>query len=141
MYTFSIYLYSLLVRLAAFFGKTKARQLSEGQKRVWLEINTRLHQGERRVWVHCASVGEFEQGRPLIEDIHEQFPYFKIVVTFFSPSGYELRKNYAGADYVFYLPFDTARNARRFVQLINPEIVFFIKYEFWRNYLKTIKSR
>ena len=139
MYTLSIYLYSFLVRVAAFFGLTKAKRLAEGQKQVWTQMQTRLQTSERRVWIHCASLGEFEQGRPLMEDIRAQFPHFKILVTFFSPSGYELRKDYGGADYVFYLPFDTLHNAQRFVKLVNPEIIYFIKYEFWRHYLKTIK--
>jgi len=141
MYTFFIHLYSLAIRIAAFFGHVKAKRLAEGQKQVWSLIQTRLKQGEQRIWIHCASLGEFEQGRPLMEDIRAQYPHYKILLTFFSPSGYELRKDYAGADDVFYLPFDTRRNARRFVQLVHPEIVCFIKYEFWRNYMKTIKSR
>ena len=141
MYTLSIYLYSFLVRIAAFFGLTKAKRLAKGQKQVWTQIQTRLQPGERRVWIHCASLGEFEQGRPLMEDIRTQYPQYKILVTFFSPSGYELRKDYGGADYVFYLPFDTRRNARRFLKLVDPEIIYFIKYEFWRNYLKAIKRR
>jgi len=141
MYTLFIYIYIFLVRTATFFGLTKAKRLAEGQKQVWTEIQTRLQPGERRIWIHCASVGEFEQGRPLMEDIRAQFPQYKILVTFFSPSGYELRKDYSGADYVFYLPFDTPRNTRRFLYLINPEIIYFIKYEFWRNYLKTIKRQ
>lgn len=137
MYSFFIRLYSFSVRIAACFGNTKAKQLAAGQKEVWTHIRTKLQPGERRIWIHCASVGEFEQGRPLIEDIRTKFPEYKIVVTFFSPSGYELRKNYPGADYVFYLPYDTRRNARRFVELILPEKIYFIKYEFWRNYLQT----
>ena len=141
MYSFSIYCFSILVRIAAFFGNIKAKRLADGQKQVWKELKDSLQPDERRVWIHCASVGEFEQGRPLMEDIRAQFPQFKILVSFFSPSGYELRKNYNGADYVFYLPFDTRRNARRFVQLANPEIIYFVKYEFWRNYLKEIKRR
>ena len=127
--------------MAAFFGHVKAKRLFEGQKQVWTQIQTRLQQGERRIWIHCASLGEFEQGRPLMEEIRTNFPQYKILVTFFSPSGYELRKDYTGADNVFYLPFDTRRNARRFVQLVNPGIIYFIKYEFWRNYLKTIKQQ
>ena len=141
MYTLLIDLYSFAVRIAALFGHTKAKQLAEGQKQVWTQLQTSLHQGERRIWVHCASLGEFEQGRPLIEDIRAKFPQYKIVLTFFSPSGYELRKNYTGADCVCYLPFDTLRNAKRFVQFIHPEIIYFIKYEFWRNYLKVIKRQ
>ncbi len=140
MYTLSVYLYSFLVRLAACFGNTKAKQLSVGQKQVWTQILAKLQAKEQRIWIHCASVGEFEQGRPLIEDIHSKYSQYKIVVTFFSPSGYELRKNYAGADYVFYLPYDTRRNAKRFVEMVNPEKIYFIKYEFWRNYLNVIKK-
>jgi len=141
MYTFVIRLYSLIIRIAALFGHVKAKRLAEGQKQVWKRIQTRLQQGERRIWIHCASLGEFEQGRPLMEDIRAQYPHYKILLTFFSPSGYELRKDYAGADDVFYLPFDTRRNARRFVQIVHPEIICFIKYDFWHNYMKTIKNR
>ena len=141
MYTFFIYLYSFVIRIAAFFGHVKAKRLSEGQKQVWNLIQTRLKPGERRIWIHCASLGEFEQGRPLMEDIRAQLPQYRILVTFFSPSGYELRKDYAGADYIFYLPLDTRRNARRFVRLVQPDIIYFIKYDFWRNYLKTIKQQ
>jgi len=141
LYTLFIHLYSFVVSVAAFFGHAKAQRLMEGQKQVWTQIQTRLQQGDRRIWIHCSSLGEFEQGRPLMEDIRAAFPQYKILVTFFSPSGYELRKDYAGADGVFYLPFDTRRNARRFVQLVNPEIIYFIKYEFWHNYLKTIRRR
>lgn len=141
MYTFFIYVYSLLVRLAAGSGNVKARQLNVGQKTVWAQIQEKIQAGERYIWVHCASVGEFEQGRSLIEDIKAQYPQYKIVVTFFSPSGYELRKNYQGVDYIFYLPYDTRRNAERFVQYIHPEKIYFIKYEFWHNYLNAIKKR
>ena len=141
MYTLSIYLFSLLVRIAAFFGYAKAKRLAEGQKQIWTQMQNRLRQGERRIWIHCASVGEFEQGRPLMEDIRARFSQYKILVTFFSSSGYELRKDYSGADYVFYLPFDTHTNAKRFVRMVHPEKIFFIKYDFWRNYLKVIKRQ
>ena len=141
MYTFSVYLFSIFVRIAALLGHTKAKRLCEGQRELWLQLKARLKNDEQRIWIHCASVGEFEQGRPLLDDIREKHPQYKILVTFFSPSGYELRKNFAGADYVFYLPYDTRRNANRFVSLVSPEIVFFIKYEFWRNFLKTIKRQ
>ncbi len=141
MYTLSVYLFGFLVRLAGWFGNTKAKQLARGQKNVWSQIKTKLQPGERRIWIHCASVGEFEQGRPLMEEIRDKFPQYKIVVTFFSPSGYELRKDYAGANYVFYLPYDTRRNAKRFIWEINPEKIYFIKYEFWRNYLHSIKQQ
>ena len=141
MYTFFIYLFSIIVRIVALFGHVKAKLLAEGQKQVWKQIHEKLQPGERRIWIHSSSVGEFEQGRPLMEDIRAKFPEYKILVTFFSSSGYELRKNYSGADYIFYLPFDTRNNARNFVKLVNPEIVYFIKYEFWRNYLKVISRQ
>ncbi|MDR1864462.1 MAG: 3-deoxy-D-manno-octulosonic acid transferase [Bacteroidales bacterium] len=141
MYTFFIYVYSVAVRWLAVAGNPKARQLFGGQKEVWQQSEDKLQPGEQRIWIHCASVGEFEQGRPLMEDIREQYPSYKIVVTFFSPSGYELRKNYAGVDYVFYLPYDTPGNARRFVSRLQPQKVYFIKYEFWRNYLREISRR
>jgi 3-deoxy-D-manno-octulosonic-acid transferase len=141
VYSFLIHLYALAVKAAAFTGNTKARRLAEGQKEIWIQLKTKLIADERRIWIHCASVGEFEQGRPLIEELRKKYPQFKIAVSFFSPSGYELRKNYADADDVFYLPFDTQKNARRFIELLLPEKVFFIKYEFWRNYLREIRRR
>ena len=93
------------------------------------------------VWVHAASLGEFEQGRPLIEKLKRENPEYKILLTFFSPSGYEVRKNYAGADVIAYLPLDTPRNAKRFVELVKPEKVVFVKYEFWLNYLRELRGR
>ncbi len=138
MYSLFIHLYSVFVRFAACIGNTKAKQLAEGQKNIWKEIQSKLQDGEQHIWIHCASVGEFEQGRPLIEDIRNQYPQYVIVVTFFSPSGFELRKNYGNAR-VFYLPYDTRRNAQRFIELVQPQKIYFIKYEFWRNYLRTIK--
>jgi 3-deoxy-D-manno-octulosonic-acid transferase len=91
-------------------------------------------------WFHCASLGEFEQGRPVIEAFRAKYPVYKILVTFFSPSGYEIRKNYAGADFIFYLPADTPENARKFIEIVKPSIAFFVKYEFWRNYLSELKK-
>lgn len=91
------------------------------------------------VWIHCASLGEFEQGRPIIERIRKEFPAYKILLTFFSPSGYEVRKNYTGADYVFYLPFDTPNNARKWVEVTNPALAIFVKYEFWYNYSEQLR--
>jgi len=93
------------------------------------------------VWFHCASVGEFEQARPVIEMFHDRFPLYRVILTFFSPSGYELRKDYPLADHVFYLPMDTKKNAAKFIDLINPSLVIFIKYEFWRNYLTQLNKR
>ena len=93
------------------------------------------------VWFHAASLGEFEQGRPLMEQLRQDHPELKILLTFFSPSGYEVRKDYKGADIVCYLPLDTITNARRFLRLFRPEMAFFIKYEFWYNYLHILKHR
>lgn len=93
------------------------------------------------IWFHAASLGEFEQGRPIMEAIRREHPGYKILLTFFSPSGYEVRKNYDGADVVVYLPIDTKRNASRFLRLTNPVMAFFIKYEFWSNYLHMLKER
>jgi 3-deoxy-D-manno-octulosonic-acid transferase len=140
MYSFFIYLYAVLVRLAAWSGNVKAGQLAKGQRDVWSQMKASLVAGEQRIWVHCASVGEFEQGRPLMEALRAGYPQYKIALTFFSPSGYALQKNYAGADYIFYLPYDTRRNAKRFVALLQPQKVYFIKYEFWPNYLRKIRQ-
>ncbi len=92
------------------------------------------------VWFHCASLGEFEQGRTVIETFKKQFPKFKILLTFFSPSGYEIRKNYAHADYIYYLPFDNQANASKFISIIKPKLAIFVKYEFWKNYLEILKT-
>ena len=97
--------------------------------------------GSRYVWFHAASLGEFEQGRPIMERLRREHPELKILLTFFSPSGYEVRKNYEGADIICYLPLDTYFNARRFLNLVHPEVAFFIKYEFWWNYLHILKRR
>jgi 3-deoxy-D-manno-octulosonic-acid transferase len=112
-----------------------------GEREAFSILREKVDPNARYIWVHAASLGEFEQGRPLIEQIRQEHPEFKILLTFFSPSGYEVRKNYAGADIICYLPLDTIRNARRFLRLIRPEIAFFIKYEFWYNYLHILKHR
>jgi len=128
------------VRIVAFFNP-KAKQWVNGRKNLFPKITEAVKGEENLVWFHAASLGEFEQGRPVIEKFKEEYPEYKIVLTFFSPSGYELRKNYAGADFVFYLPPDFPSYARKFVDLINPKMVFFIKYEFWYHYLKELKKR
>ncbi|MBR3286365.1 MAG: tetratricopeptide repeat protein [Bacteroidales bacterium] len=141
LYSCFIFLYTLAIRIAAATGNKKAAQWVAGRRHLMSRIAAETGQDERRFWIHCASLGEFEQGRPLIEALREQHPGHKIVLTFFSPSGYEIRKNYAQADYVWYLPADTRANARRFVQLIRPEKAFFIKYEFWRNMLAALQDK
>ncbi|WP_321279743.1 glycosyltransferase N-terminal domain-containing protein [Marinifilum fragile] len=139
-YNLSIRLYVLLIRIAAFFNP-KAKQWVVGRKNVFVKLQEEINGEEDIVWFHSASLGEFEQGRPVIESFKEKYPNSKILLTFFSPSGYEVRKNYEGADYIFYLPPDFARNAKRFMDIVNPKMAFFIKYEFWHHYLKELKKR
>lgn len=141
MYTFSIYLYSIAVYIAALFGHKKARKLIKGHILTWKILKEKIDKTQRYIWFHASSLGEFEQGRPLIERIRREHPEKKILLTFFSPSGYEVRKNYNGADIVCYLPFDTRLNAKAFVHFARPEMVFFIKYEFWRNYINELSSK
>jgi 3-deoxy-D-manno-octulosonic-acid transferase len=119
----------------------KAKKLDEGQKEIWRRLDASISPGDRYIWVHAASLGEFEQGRPLIEKIKSRHPELKVLLTFFSPSGYEVRKDYKGADCVCYLPFDTPRRVRRFLYKVNPEVAIFVKYEFWRNYLHELWRR
>lgn len=137
LYNLSIRLYGLAIWLVAPFC-LKARQFRDGRRQWTSKLAAQLPRGEEILWFHAASLGEFEQGRPLIEAIRQQYPSYKILLTFFSPSGYEIRKNYAGADLICYLPLDTPGNARRFVETVRPAMVFFIKYEFWFNYLRQL---
>lgn len=139
MYSLGIYLMALGVRVAALF-KEKLRKMVQGHRATWQMLRA-LSGKDTYVWFHAASLGEFEQGRPLMERPRREHPEKKILLTFFSPSGYEVRKNYDGADLVCYLPFDTPLNARRFVKLARPEAAFFIKYEFWRNYIEVLYKR
>ena len=141
LYNFFIRLYQGAIYVTSVFGNPKAKLWIQGRKNLFSQLQDQLQANTKRIWIHAASLGEFEQGRPLIEKIREQHPQYHILLTFFSPSGYEIRKNYAGANYISYLPLDTPSNARRFIDLINPEIVLFIKYEFWFNYLSELKKR
>ena len=138
MYSIGIYLYALIVRLVAAFGHRKARAMVRGQRNTWRILREKIDPTARYVWFHAASLGEFEQGLPLIERLRREQPSRKILLTFFSPSGYEVRKDYKGADVVCYLPFDSPTAARRFIKLARPEMAFFIKYEFWRNYIDVL---
>jgi 3-deoxy-D-manno-octulosonic-acid transferase len=140
VYNLSIFFYSILIRLASPFN-LKANQIRKGRQRVFPELADKINYDRPIIWVHCASLGEFEQGRPLIEAIKKQYPVYQIFLTFFSPSGYEIRKNYDLADYISYLPADTKTNARKLIELVNPEIVFFVKYEFWFHYIQELKKR
>ena len=123
-----------MVHVAALYSP-KAKLWVEGRKQIWHHISYSLNPNEKRIWIHCASLGEFEQGRPVLEFLKKHYPAQKIVLTFFSPSGYEKKKHEPLADYVFYLPNDTVRNARKFIALIQPHFAVFVKYEFWHNYI------
>lgn len=140
MYQIFISLYLLGVAIASLFSK-KVKKMWAGERQAIRILKEKMVPGARYIWFHAASLGEFEQGRPLIERIREQYPEYKILLTFFSPSGYEVRKNYEGADIICYLPLDTMRNARRFLRTVRPVMAFFIKYEFWYNYLHILKHR
>ncbi len=140
MYNIIIYLYLAGVAVYSLFNE-KVRKMWRGERAAFDVLRQKVEPGARYVWFHAASLGEFEQGRPLMEQVRQRHPELKILLTFFSPSGYEVRKNYEGADIICYLPLDTIRNARRFLRLIRPEMAFFIKYEFWYNYLHILKHR
>jgi 3-deoxy-D-manno-octulosonic-acid transferase len=118
----------------------KAKAWLRGRKNLFEQIKVSLKPGEYRAWFHCASAGEFEQGRPVIEAYKKRWPAHRIVLTFFSPSGYELRKNYSDADYIFYLPLDTRINARKFIELVQPRFALFVKYEFWIHHLRELEK-
>lgn len=140
IYNLFIYLYVSAVRMAALFSE-KVSKMVAGQKKTFSVLEQHIDPKAKYIWFHAASLGEFEQGRPLIEEIRRRFPEYKILQTFFSPSGYEVRKDYKGADVVCYLPLDTPGNARRFVEKAHPCMAFFIKYEFWKNYLTELHER
>ena len=140
LYNIAIWFYALAVRIVAFFNP-KVRLMWQGEQEAYAKIESGLADGDSVVWVHVASLGEFEQGRPLIEKLKRENPEYKILLTFFSPSGYEVRKNYAGADVICYLPLDRPGLARRFVEMVRPEKVVFVKYEFWVNYLRELRLR
>lgn len=140
MYNLAIYLYLLAVKFVGLFSK-KVKLMRKGHKQVFDILRQGIDKESQYLWFHAASLGEFEQGRPLIERIRKRYPHYKILLTFFSPSGYEVRKNYEGADVICYLPFDTPRNVRRFLDLARPSMAFFIKYEFWQNYMKGLQRR
>ncbi len=140
LYNIGIRLYWLVAGLMSLWNR-KAKLWITGRRNWYSALQGAIEQGDRVIWFHCASLGEFEQGRPVIEAVRERFPAHRIVLSFFSPSGYEKRKDYPGVDYVMYLPLDTRRNARRMVELLSPELVFFIKYEFWYHFLKQLKLK
>jgi 3-deoxy-D-manno-octulosonic-acid transferase len=140
-YNLFLLLYSCGIRVA-YLWNPKAKKWLNGRRNIFAAINKQLIKDNRKtVWMHCASLGEFEQGRPLLEEFKSKNSNVKIVLTFFSPSGYEIMKDYTGADYVFYLPMDSGQNAKRFLDAINPALVLWVKYEYWFYYLHEIKQR
>jgi 3-deoxy-D-manno-octulosonic-acid transferase len=140
-YDYVIFFYQLGIRIASLFNR-KAKAFVEGRKDIFKTLEKNLKTNRPKViWVHCASLGEFEQGRPVMEMLKKDYPDCSIVLTFFSPSGYEVRKNYAEADIVCYLPWDTQANAERFVALVKPVLAIFVKYEFWYHYMHVLKSK
>lgn len=141
LYNFSLILFSTLLQLVSPFH-TKLKAFYKGRKSIFKELQAALSGSDQPlIWLHCASLGEFEQGRPLIEAFKSEFPQHRILLTFFSPSGYEVRKKYEKADHVFYLPLDTPQNAKRFIKIAQPVIAIFIKYEFWYNYCRELNKQ
>ncbi|MBP9794196.1 MAG: 3-deoxy-D-manno-octulosonic acid transferase [Flavobacterium sp.] len=140
LYTLLVEITQQLLKIVALFSP-KIKLFVKGRTIVFETLQSKLQKGDRNIWFHAASLGEYEQGLPVIEKIKEKYPQHKIILTFFSPSGYEVRKNNTIADVTVYLPLDTNKNAKQFLALVNPEMVFFIKYEYWPNYLKELKQQ
>ena len=147
IYNIAVYIASFFVEIIAIFNK-KLALFSQGRKTIFTQLKNHFNEKDTIIWFHCASLGEFEQGRPILEKIKEQTEHYnsqfyncKLLVTFFSPSGYEVRKKYKGADVVTYLPLDTKRNVKKFVKIVNPTIAIFVKYEFWPNLLRELKDK
>lgn len=140
LYNLFIRLYYFAILITSLFNK-KAKLFLSGRKNNFENLQKQFSSSNKIVWFHAASLGEFEQGRSVIEEFRKKFPEYKILLTFFSPSGYEIRKNFQGADYICYLPFDFKNNVQKFISIVNPQLVFFIKYEFWYNYLKILHDK
>jgi 3-deoxy-D-manno-octulosonic-acid transferase len=140
IYNFLIITVGFLLKIVAIFSP-KIRLFVSGRKTVFDDLSKKIKDNDKTIWFHAASLGEYEQGLPVVEKIKIQYPSHKIVITFFSPSGYAVRKNNTVADCTVYLPLDSIKNAKKFIKIVNPEMVFFIKYEFWYNYLHELKSK
>jgi len=138
LYNILILVAGFVLKIAALFNK-KIKLFIDGRKHTFLKLQQAIGTTDEVIWVHCASLGEFEQGRPIIEKLKLKFPTKKVVLTFFSPSGYEVRKNYENADVVCYLPLDSVQNAKKFLEIVHPSLAIFVKYEFWPNLLKELK--
>ncbi len=139
-YLISVRLYVLIIYVAAVFN-SKAAEMIKGRKGWRNDLKNQIEENAKYIWFHCASLGEFEQARPLIEKVKNERSDYKVILSFFSPSGYNVRKNYSFADIVCYLPFDNKKNARDFVSIVNPKLAVFIKYEFWYYYINRLSSR
>ena len=141
LYNFIIHLYHLSIRIVALF-QPKARLWLSGRKHIFDKLETAfIPTSNPVIWMHCASLGEFEQGRPILESLRKDYPDYQLLLTFFSPSGYAIRKDYQGVDHVFYLPIDSQRNARRFINIVKPKLVIFVKYEFWYHFLNQLSQQ
>lgn len=140
IYNIVIYFVLWGIAIASLFNE-KVRKMWHGEREAFKILKQKLDPNAKYIWFHAASLGEFEQGRPLMERIRKDYPQYKILLTFYSPSGYEVRKNYEGADIICYMPVDTRLNAIRFLRLVRPVMAFFIKYEFWSNFLHILKHR
>ena len=138
MYNIIMYALQLGVAIASLFNE-KVRKMWRGERESFRILKEKVDPSAKYAWFHAASLGEFEQGRPIMERLRQEHPEYKILLTFYSPSGYEVRKNYDGADIICYMPIDTVSNARRFLRLVHPSVAFFIKYEFWYNFLHILK--
>jgi len=140
IYNFAVQLTSFILRILS-LSLPKIKLFTEGRKEVFPYLRDNIADGDQIIWVHTASLGEFEQGLPIIEKLRPHYPDYRILVTFFSPSGYEVKKNTASADLVCYLPLDSSKNAKRFLELLNPKLVIFVKYEIWPNYLRLLSQK
>ena len=140
LYNIAVLIAGFPLKIIAIFNK-KIQFFVEGRKETFSKLTTVISEKDTVIWFHCASLGEFEQGRPILEKLKKENPTHKIVLTFFSPSGYEVRKNYEMADVVCYLPLDTKQNAKKFLDIVNPALAIFVKYEFWPNILSELNSR
>lgn len=140
VYHFAIQFYVWIIRVVAIWNP-QAKKWMDGRQDLLRQIETLCNPAEKKIWMHCPSLGEFEQGRPLLEHLRAAHPDKTIILTFFSPSGYEIQKNFHAVDHVFYLPADTATNARRLVRAFNPELAIFVKYDFWLNYLVQLRKK
>ena len=140
LYYLIVWIYNLILQLSAPFN-SKASKIIQGRKESFKKISKTRNKGEGNIWIHCASLGEFEQGRPVIEKIKSHFPDFRVYLSFFSSSGYEVQSAYVHADCVFYLPSDSPGNAEKLIEIVSPELVIIVKYEFWYHYIKACFDR